>query len=88
MKSGVTTRLKAICNVIVTSSASGYIGYTTVAHVYHAVTLFGKAFIVGNNDKCLSHVAAQVEKEPVKLVAVMGVKATRRFIGNARHADC
>lgn len=47
----------------------------TIAHLDTAVGLTGKAFIVGDDDKCLSEVAAQVEKEAVQLAAVVTVKA-------------
>ena len=52
-----------------------------VHHVDAAVALLRKGLIVGHNDKSLSQIATELEKEFLEFGAVFGVERTSGFIG-------
>ena len=52
-----------------------------VVHVDSTVGVGSEALIVGDDDESLLHLVAEVEEETVKLLAVVGVEASRRLIG-------
>ena len=58
-----------------------YFSYVTVTHVYYAVGVGGQRLVMGDDDKCLSHVAAKVKEQFVQFTPVVAVEASRRLVG-------